>query len=104
MFEKVNPSHPDKIADRIAGALVDLAYTKQDNPRISVEVLIGHNLCTIISETSVKIKIGEVKQIVKRIVNEKSIKVKYIEVPQDKHLAANQKDKIRSLSKFKKAS
>ena len=23
MFEKVNPSHPDKVADRIAGALVD---------------------------------------------------------------------------------
>ena len=26
MFEKVNPSHPDKIADRIAGAIVDLSY------------------------------------------------------------------------------
>ena len=26
MIEKVNPSHPDKIADRIAGAIVDLAY------------------------------------------------------------------------------
>ena len=26
MFEKVNPSHPDKIADRIAGAIIDLAY------------------------------------------------------------------------------
>lgn len=29
MFEKVNPAHPDKIADRIAGALVDLAYETQ---------------------------------------------------------------------------
>ena len=28
MFEKVNPAHPDKVADRIAGALVDLAYEK----------------------------------------------------------------------------
>ena len=28
MTEKVNPSHPDKIADRIAGAIVDLAYTR----------------------------------------------------------------------------
>lgn len=28
MFEKVNPSHPDKIADRIAGAIVDLAYER----------------------------------------------------------------------------
>ena len=27
MFEKVNPAHPDKVADRIAGALVDLAYS-----------------------------------------------------------------------------
>lgn len=28
MFEKVNPCHPDKVADKIAGALVDLAYKK----------------------------------------------------------------------------
>ena len=35
MFEKVNPSHPDKVADRIAGAVVDLAYTKADNPTIA---------------------------------------------------------------------
>ena len=28
MFEKVNPNHPDKVADRIAGAIVDLAYSK----------------------------------------------------------------------------
>ena len=37
-FEKVNPSHPDKVADRIAGAIVDLAYKKQENPRIAVEL------------------------------------------------------------------
>ena len=39
MIEKVNPAHPDKIADRIAGALVDYAYSVQSNPRIAVEVL-----------------------------------------------------------------
>ncbi len=38
MIEKVNPSHPDKVADRIAGAIVDLAYKKQENPKIAVEV------------------------------------------------------------------
>ena len=27
MIEKVNPCHPDKVADRIAGAIVDLAYS-----------------------------------------------------------------------------
>ena len=52
MFEKVNPCHPDKVADRIAGALVDLAYQKSENPRIAVEALIGHGVCHIIAETS----------------------------------------------------
>jgi S-adenosylmethionine synthetase len=42
MIEKVNPQHPDKIADRISGALVDYAYTQSDMPKIAVEVLIGH--------------------------------------------------------------
>ena len=41
MFEKVNPSHPDKLCDRIAGALVDLAYTQVADPRIAVEVSAG---------------------------------------------------------------
>ena len=36
MFEKVNPAHPDKIADRIAGALVDYVYRKEKAPRIAV--------------------------------------------------------------------
>ena len=35
MFEKVNPSHPDKVADRIAGAIVDLCYTKSKIGRAS---------------------------------------------------------------------
>ena len=52
MFEKVNPMHPDKISDRIAGAIVDLAYSKEENPKVAVEVLIGHGLCTIIGEIS----------------------------------------------------
>ena len=53
MFEKVNPMHPDKLADRIAGALVDKAYEKEENPRIAVEVLLGHGECHIIVESSV---------------------------------------------------
>ena len=40
MFEKVNMYHPDKLADRIAGALVDLAYSEDDAPKIAVEVLL----------------------------------------------------------------
>lgn len=55
MFEKVNPAHPDKIADRIAGAIVDLAYNENVNPKIAVEVLIGHGMCNIAAESSVHI-------------------------------------------------
>ena len=55
MFEKVNPSHVDKLADRIAGAIVDAAYRKEENPKIAVEVLLGHGMCHIIAETSVHI-------------------------------------------------
>lgn len=93
MFEKVNPSHPDKVADRIAGAVVDLAYKQDDNPRIAVEVLIGHGKCHIIAESSVYIDKADIKLAVKRIVG--NIDVDYVEVPQDKHLADNQEGQIR---------
>lgn len=90
MFEKVNPAHPDKLADRIAGALVDLAYAKEENPRIAVEVLLGHGLCHIIAETSVSIPAREVIDAVHRIAG--PLVVDYAEVPQDGHLAVNQED------------
>lgn len=93
MFEKVNPSHPDKLADRIAGAMVDLAYKKQENPKIAVEVLIGHGKCHVIAETSVHFEAEEIEKIVLRIAGE--VFVDYREVPQDAHLAANQQGAIR---------
>ena len=93
MFEKVNPCHPDKVADRIAGALVDLAYKKAKNPRIAVEVLIGHGVCHIIAETSVNLNKEDVCMAVNRIAG--NITVDYVEVPQDGHLANNQTDGIR---------
>ena len=93
MFEKVNPCHPDKVADQIAGALVDLAYAKAENPRIAVEVLIGHGVCHIIAETSVALDKADVTAAVHRIAGE--LAVDYVEVPQDGHLADNQADGIR---------
>lgn len=94
MFEKVNPAHPDKVADRIAGALVDMAYRLDENPRIAVEVLIGHGVCHIISETSVKLNPGEVESAVARIAGPGLITT-YQEEPQDAKLARNQKDGLR---------
>lgn len=93
MFEKVNPMHPDKLADRIAGAIVDMAYTMDDYPRIAVEVLIGHGTCYIISETSVHIPCKRVKAVVARIAG--ITNVIYEEFPQDGNLAENQFGGIR---------
>lgn len=94
MIERVNPSHPDKVADRIAGAIVDMAYKKQENPKIAVEVLIGHGDCHVIAETSIKLGVFEIEEIVERIAGG-SMTLRYREVPQDAHLAENQSKEIR---------
>lgn len=95
MIEKVNPKHPDKIADRIAGAIVDLAYTKEENPKIAVEVLIGHGHCKIIIESSVKFNETDIFDLVYRITETNNIRIEIISVPQDVELAKNQEEKIR---------
>ena len=94
MFEKVSPSHPDKLADRIAGAIVDLAYTKAKNPRIATEVLLGHGECNIQVETSEQISAEDIEAIVSRIAGE-GIETRALIVPQDSHLAANQRQGVR---------
>ena len=94
MIEKVNPAHPDKVADRIAGAIVDLAYTKDENPKIAVEVLIGHGECHVIAETSVEIDWEDVFFTVRRIAGN-NLRIDYKEYNQDIHLARNQSKDIR---------
>ena len=88
MIEKVNPSHPDKVADRIAGAIVDLAYQVDENPKIAVEVLIGHGKCHAIIETTTDLNVNKIKNAIKRIAG--NIKCDIVIVPQDKHLSENQ--------------
>ena len=119
MFEKVNPSHPDKVADRIAGAIVDLCYSKsrnrwsnessakldlstaegrqrwaQANPKVACEVLIGHGECNIQVETSEQISAEDIGAIVSRIAGE-GIETRALIVPQDIHLAANQQHGVK---------
>lgn len=93
MIEKVNPSHPDKVADRIAGAIVDLGYKLNRNPKIAVELLLGHGNCHIIIETDVSYKYDDIKNIVERI--EGNLKIDLQIVKQDIHLNNNQKEEIR---------
>ena len=94
MFEKVNPSHPDKVADRIAGAIVDLCYTKSHDPKVACEVLIGHGECNIQVETSEQITAEDIGAIVWRIAGE-GIETRALIVPQDIHLANNQQGAVR---------
>lgn len=93
MIEKVNPSHPDKLADRIAGAIVDLAYKKDNNPKIAVELLLGHNKSLIIIESNLEFTKEEIKPIVNRIAG--NIDIDLLVVKQDIHLANNQEGSIK---------
>lgn len=95
MIEKVNPSHPDKVADRIAGALVDLAYKQEENPRIAVEVLLGHGMANLIIESSVTFTQAEVEAVVFRITKRTDLKVSLVMVAQDPILANNQNGEMR---------
>ena len=93
MIEKVNPSHPDKLADRVAGAIVDLAYKKSNEPKVAVEVLTGHGICNIIIETSETFTKEEITSIVERIIGK--VEVSLLIVKQDPYLASNQEGKLR---------
>ena len=93
MIEKVNPAHPDKIADRIAGAIVDIAYRKNNNPKVAVEVLIGHGVCHVIIESSESFTADEVENAVKRIAGDVALDL--VVEKQDEHLAKNQSGKVR---------
>lgn len=94
MIEKVNPSHPDKLADRIAGAIVDLAYTKNEAPKVAVEVLVGHGNCFVIIESSETFEFDEIDRIKSRILSP-GVKLFLTTARQDEHLANNQVDKMR---------
>ena len=94
MYEKVNPAHPDKVADRIAGAIVDLAYARQRDPRVAAEVLLGHGHCLVLVETSAPITRYDIRAIVLRIEPRVSC-VEALVAPQDPILAGNQSGAIR---------
>lgn len=93
MIEKVNPSHLDKVADRIAGTVVDLTYKTEAAPKIAVEVLIGHGKCHAIMETTAAVDPQDVEDAIHRITG--TVWADIDIVPQDKHLSNNQSFGIR---------
>lgn len=89
MFEKVSPSHPDKIADRIGGAIVDLAKGEV----IAGEVMIGHGNCYIIIETNAVLDREKIEKAVERIAGDVQLDLKIYQ--QDKHLSKNQEEEVK---------
>lgn len=92
--EMVSPRHPDRVADVIGGAIVDLAYTKNRDAKMAVEVLVGHGKAYIIAETSEDITEGEVVAICARICPDIQA-VQFDIYKQDPELAKNQSEKLR---------
>lgn len=93
MIEKVNPCHPDKVADRIAGAIVDLAYAKNANPKVAVEVLVGHGVCHVIIETTATLAEKDIVVAIHRIAG--NVIPDVVIVKQDAHLTKNQENGVR---------
>jgi S-adenosylmethionine synthetase len=103
MFEKVSPSHPDKLADRLSGAIVDLAYERSEggflhgNPRIAVEVLAGHNRVDVQIETSLgrlDLRADDLDPLIHRLFGER-VEGNVLIAPQDPHLSENQTRGLR---------
>ena len=97
MFEKVSPQHPDKMCDRLAGAIVDVAYSRVENPKIAVEVLAGHGKVYVMIETSLtqeQLNGDDIDPLIHRIFGE-DVEGEVTIVPQDVHLADNQLGCVR---------
>ena len=102
MFEKVNPGHPDKMADRLAGAVVDLVYERaggltKASPRVACEVMAGHGRVDVQIETSLgrmDLRAEDIDPLIRRLFGERVVGNVLI-APQDAHLSENQTRGLR---------
>ena len=102
MFEKVNAGHPDKMADRLAGAVVDLVYERaggltKANPRVACEVMAGHGRVDVQIETSLgrlDLRAEDLDPLIHRLFGER-VEGNVLIAPQDAHLSDNQTRGLR---------
>ena len=102
MFEKVSPSHPDKLADRLSGAVVDLVYERaggltRANPRVACEVMAGHGRVDVQIETSLgrlDLRADDLDPLIHRLFGER-VEGNVLIAPQDPHLSDNQTRGLR---------
>lgn len=72
---------------------MDLAYQTEKDPKIAVEVLIGHGVCHAIIETTAHLNAAAIRAAIHRIAGNVTADVSIH--PQDAHLAQNQSEGIR---------
>ena len=102
MFEKTNPGHPDKMCDRLSGAVVDLVYERaggltKANPRVACEVMAGHGRVDVQIETSLgrmDLRADDIDPLIHRLFGERVVGNVLI-APQDAHLSENQTHGLR---------
>ena len=102
MFEKTNPGHPDKMCDRLSGAVVDLVYERaggltKANPRVACEVMAGHGRVDVQIETSLgrmDLRAEDIDPLIRRLFGERVVGNVLI-APQDAHLSDNQTRGLR---------
>ena len=102
MFEKTNPAHPDKMCDRLSGAVVDLVYERaggltKANPRVACEVMAGHGRVDVQIETSLgrmDLRAEDIDPLIRRLFGERVVGNVLI-APQDVHLSDNQTHGLR---------
>lgn len=83
--EFVSPKHPDKICDFIADSILDMYMNSDQESRVAIEVMGGHNLVIINGEVTSRVETDIVMR-VKSIVGE-SCRVIVNVVPQSREIA-----------------
>jgi S-adenosylmethionine synthetase len=68
--ESVSEGHPDKLADRISDAVLDLHLQRDPRARVACEVLVTHNFVCIAGETrsSARVERDEVEQLARQVI------------------------------------
>ena len=68
--ESVSEGHPDKLADRISDAVLDLHLSRDPRSRVACEVLVTHNFVCVAGETrsAARVERDEIEALARRVI------------------------------------
>ena len=74
--ESVSEGHPDKVADQISDAILDLYLTQDPFSKVAVETMITHKNVIVAGEIKSKAELmGEISETVKSVKSKKFCKI-----------------------------